>query len=64
MDSDLEEQFFIAQRQGKWLVETEIQFFSRQAILYSTTARKIEGERTSGFEEKYFTKMQISQDPV
>ena len=44
-------------RRPTWLVETEIQFFSRQAILYRTTAMQIERKRTGGFEGKYFTKM-------
>ena len=60
----LERRFAPKQYDQTWLVETEIQFFSRQAIFYSTTARQIEGNRASGFEEKYFTKMQIYQDPV
>ena len=60
----LERRFASEMNDQTWLVETEIQFFSQQAILYSTTAKQIEGKRTSGFEDKYFTKMEISRDPV
>ena len=43
---------------GKWLVETEITFLCRTAILYRTNAGQIVVKVLGGYPKKNFTKIQ------